>query len=83
MLHNSVKNCSAGTVNMMMIIIIRGGDMAKIPYFFGKSRFHYFITILFHVSFTILSEQCSQNNFNIIKTNPFKVTTYTKIMLDK
>ncbi len=35
-----------------------------------------FITILCHVGLTILSEQCSQNNFPIIKTNPFKVTNY-------
>ncbi len=31
--------------------------------------------ILCHVSFTILSEQFSQNNFPI-KTKPFKVTKY-------
>ncbi len=40
------------------------------------SQFNYFITILCHVGFTIVSEQCSQNNFPITKTNPFKVTKY-------
>ncbi len=47
------------------------GDMAKISY-------HNFITILCHVGFTILSDQCSQNNFPIIQTKPFKVTKYVK-----
>ncbi len=49
--------------------------MAKISYhvFLEISR-HDFITILCHVGFTILSDQCSQNNFPIIKTRPFKVT---------
>ncbi len=32
--------------------------------------------ILCHVDFTIVSERCSQNNFPITKTNPFKVTKY-------
>ncbi len=41
-------------------------------FFFKYQNF----TILFHVDFTILSEQCSQNNFPITKTNPFKVTKY-------
>ncbi len=56
--------------------------MAKISYhaffffFLEISRFHDFITILCHVGFTILSEQCSQNNVPVIKTNPFKVTKY-------
>jgi len=36
-------------------------------------------TILWHVDFTILSEQCSQNNFPITKTNPFKVTKHEKV----
>ncbi len=50
--------------------------MAKISY----HCFLFFIfTILCHVDFTILSEQCSQNNFPIIKTNPFKVTKYKKV----
>ncbi len=42
--------------------------------------FHDFITILCHVGFTIFffSEQCSQNNFPIIKIKPFKVTKYKK-----
>ncbi len=35
-------------------------------------------TILCHVGYTILSEQCSQNNSPIIKTNPFKVTKCKK-----
>ncbi len=34
--------------------------------------------ILCHVGFTILAEECSQNNFTIIKTKPFKVTKYKK-----
>ncbi len=42
------------------------------------SQFNYFITILCHVGFTIVSEQYSQNNFPIIKTNTFKVTKYKK-----
>ncbi len=53
MLHNAVKNCSAGTVKMMMIIIIiRGGDMAKIPYhnFFGNIT----ISLFYHDSFFML-----------------------------
>ncbi len=37
--------------------------------------------ILCHVGFTILSDQCSQNNFPIIKTRPFKVTNI-KLMVD-
>ncbi len=47
---------------------------------YGKniSIFHDFITILCHVSFTILSEQYGQTNFPIIKTKPFKVTEYKK-----
>ncbi len=36
-------------------------------------KYHNF-TILCHVDFTIVSEQSSQTNFPIIKTNPFKVT---------
>ncbi len=43
----------------------------------AKISYHYF-TILCHVDFTIVSEQSSQNYFLIIKTNPFKVTKYTK-----
>ncbi len=31
-----------------------------------------------HVGFTILSEQCSQNNLPIIKTKSFKVTNIKK-----
>ncbi len=48
--------------------------MAKISYhvFFFISQLHDFIMILCHVGFTILSDQCSQNNFPI-KTRPFKV----------
>ncbi len=34
------------------------------------------------IGFTILSEQCSQNNFPIIKTKPFKVTKYKTRMVD-
>ncbi len=49
--------------------------MAKIPYHYLFFKYHN-ITILCHVDFTILSEQCSQNNFPITKTNPFKVTKY-------
>ncbi len=41
---------------------------------YGKN----FIMILCHVGFTIFSEQCSQNNFPIIKTKPFKVTKIKK-----
>ncbi len=55
--------------------------MAKISYhdfFLEISRFHDFITILCHVSFTILSEQYSQTNFSIIKTKTFKATKYEK-----
>ncbi len=46
--------------------------MAKISY----HNFFLNITILCHVDFTIVSEQCSQNNFPITKTNPFNVTKY-------
>ncbi len=42
--------------------------MAKISY--------HNLTIVCYVDFTILSEQCSQNNFPITQTNPFKVTKY-------
>ncbi len=49
-----------------------------ITIFLEISQFHDFITILCHVGFTIVSEQCSQNNFHITKTNPFKVTKYKK-----
>ncbi len=45
---------------------------------YGKN----FIMILCHVGFTIFSEQCSQNNFSIIKTKPFKVTKKLKRMVD-
>ncbi len=41
-------------------------------------KYHNF-TILCHVDFTIVSEQCSQNNFPITKTNPFKVTNIKKV----
>ncbi len=47
--------------------------MAKIYQYFMI-----FITILCHVSFTILFEQYGQTNFPIIKTKPFKVTEYKK-----
>ncbi len=51
---------------------------------YGKNIYYYFrnFTILCHVDFTILSEQCSQNNFPITKTNPFKVTKYEKVLVD-
>ncbi len=48
--------------------------MAKISY----DNLKILITILCHVGYTILFEQCSQNNVPIIKTNPFKVTKYFK-----
>ncbi len=51
----------------------RGGRYGK-----NISTFHDFITILCHVSFTILSEHYGQTNFPIIKTKPFKVTEYKK-----
>ncbi len=53
----------------------RGGRYGKniISLFFFISQLHDFI-ILCPVGFTILSDQCSQNNFPIIKTRPFKVT---------
>ncbi len=38
-------------------------------------KYHNF-TILCHGDFTIVSEHCSQNNFPITKTNPFKVTKH-------
>ncbi len=44
----------------------------------AKISYHNF-TILCRVGFTIVSEQCSQNNFPITKTNPFKVTKYKKV----
>ncbi len=52
----------------------RGGRYGKniISHFFFL--YHDFIMILCHVGFTILSDQCSQNNFPIRKTRPFKVT---------
>ncbi len=43
--------------------------MAKISYHNLFLNYHNFITILCCVGFTILSEQCSQNNFPIIKTS--------------
>ncbi len=51
--------------------------MAKISYhfFFKYQNF----AILCHVDFTIVSEQCSQNNFPITKINPFKVPKYEKV----
>ncbi len=57
--------------------------MAKISYhgfIFFIYIYHDFtvLWILCHVGITIMSEQCSQNNFHIIKTNPFKVTKYKK-----
>ncbi len=58
--------------SVILTVKIGVGDMAKISYhifFFEISQFH-------TVDFTIMSEQCSQNNFHIIKTNPFKVTKY-------
>ncbi len=47
----------------------------------AKISYHDFITILCHVGFTILSDQCSQNYFPVIKTKPFKVTNI-KLMVD-
>ncbi len=41
-----------------------------------KISYHDFITVLCHVGFTIVSEQCSQNNVPVVKTKPFKVTKY-------
>ncbi len=52
----------------------------------AKMSYHYFfffrnITIsrFFVMLILLLSEQCSQNNVPIIKTNPFKVTKYKKV----
>ncbi len=61
----------------------RGGRYGKIiiSRCFFISQLHDFIMILCHVGLTILSDQCSQNNFPIIKTRPFKVTNI-KLMLD-
>ncbi len=52
--------------------------MAKISYLFFFLKYHNF-TILCHVDFNIVSDQCSQNNLPIIKTNPFTVTKYKKV----
>ncbi len=52
-----------------------GGNISYHNFFF---KYHNF-TILCHVYFTIVSEQCSQNNFPIKKTNPFKVTNIKKV----
>ncbi len=53
--------------------------MAQISYhYFFFFKYHNF-TILCHVDFTIVSEQNSQNNVPITKTNPFKVTKYNKV----
>ncbi len=41
-----------------------------------KISYHDFITVLCHVGFTIVSEQCSQNNVPVVKTKPFKETQY-------
>ncbi len=49
--------------------------MAKISYNYVFRN----ITISRHVDFTILSEQSSQNNVPITKTNPFKDTKYKKV----
>ncbi len=65
-------------------VMSRGGRYGKniISCFFLEiSQFHDFIMILCHVGFTIFSDQCSQNNFPIIKTRPFKVTNI-KLMVD-
>ncbi len=59
-----------------MAPVYRGG-------WYGKniiSRFHDFITILCHVSFYILSEQCSQTNFPYYKDKAFQ--GYKKRMVD-
>ncbi len=58
------------------------GNIAKISHHVFVFLYHDF-TILCHVGFTILSEQCSLNNFPIIKTKPFKVTKCTKVGEDK
>ncbi len=46
---------------------------------YGKNIISLFIFLLLNVDFTIVSEQCSQNNFPITKTNPFMVTKYKKV----
>jgi len=59
------------------------GDMAKIYhnfyFIFHENHNSGLITILFHVGFTILqvTEYYSQTNVPILKTKPYKVTTYT------
>ncbi len=53
----------------------RGGRYGKISYHYIFLKYHNF-TILCHGDFTIVSEHCSQNNFPITKTNPFKVTKH-------
>ncbi len=63
---------SYATFNDHIPIHDRGGR-------YGKISYHDFITILCYVGFTIFSEQCSQNNFPIIKTKPFMVTKYKKM----
>ncbi len=58
-------------------VMSRGGRYGKniiSQFVLEISRFHDFIMLLCHVGFTILSDQCSQNNFPIIKTRSFKVT---------
>ncbi len=50
------------------------GEISYHNFFFFISRFHDFIMVLCHVGFTILSDQCSQNNFPVIKTRSFTVT---------
>ncbi len=58
-------------------VVGRGGQYGKnILSRFVFFKYHDFTTILCHVGFTILSEQCSQTNFPIIKTKPFKVKNY-------
>ncbi len=70
---NIFKN---GTMRWHYFTHPRGGRYGKniISCLFFK--FHDFITILCHVGFTILSEQCSKNKCPIIKTKPFKISKY-------
>ncbi len=61
--------------SVILTVKVYGKNSISLFYFFIYHNF----TILCHVDFTILSEQCSLNNFLCTKTNPFKVTKYKKV----
>ncbi len=69
-------NMANDSTTALKVGVAGGGVSSGDHYFFFLYRD--FITILCHVGFTILSEQCSQIISLLQKTNPFKVTKYKK-----